>query len=106
MLELEDIKLWCRVDDDFEDSLLEQLSNAAQRVIENHTGRTLYVTESAIPKDPDTGVWLDESALLLNDDITSAIEVLIAHLYADREGSEQMPPAVMMLIGPYRHYFF
>ena len=63
MLELDIIKQHVRLEPDFveDDALLDTYSTAAQRLIENHTGRTLYATAGEIPTetDPDTGEILE-----------------------------------------------
>lgn len=113
MLELDIIKQHVRLepDDDEDDTLLETYANAAARYVENHTGRKLYATASDIPKD-DEGSDADEHALVLDDDIATAMLLLIAHWYANRESvvvgsiSGPLPMAVSALTDPYRHYFF
>lgn len=112
MLELEIIKRQVRLelDDDTEDDLLETYATAAQRYVENHIGRTLYATAEEIPKDEETGDPTDEHALVLDDDITTAMLLLIGHWFENREavviGStpSELPMAVQALISPYRHF--
>ncbi|MBI46752.1 MAG: hypothetical protein CMG91_04685 [Marinobacter sp.] len=114
MLELDIIKQHVRLEPDFveDDTLLETYSTAAQRLVENHTGRTLYATAAEIPKDPDTGEVTDEDALVLDDDITTAMLLLIGHWYVNRESvvvgaiTSELPMAVEALISPYRHFHF
>jgi uncharacterized phage protein (predicted DNA packaging) len=113
MLELEIIKQHVRLelDDDAEDTLLETYATAAQRYVENHTGRTLYATAGEIPKDEETGAPTDEHALVLDDDITTAMLLLIGHWFENRESvvigtnTSELPMAVQALISPYRHFF-
>lgn len=113
MLELDIIKPHCRIELDFieDDALLDTYANAARRLIENQTGRTLYATAVEIPKDVDGNIT-DEHALLLDDDITTAMLLLIGHWYESREAvivgtiSSELPLAVDSLIMPYRHYHF
>lgn len=113
MLEPEIIKKHVRLELDYsdEDALLETYSTAAQRYAENHTGRTLYATEAEVPKDSE-GLPEDEHALVLDDDITTAILLLIGHWYANRESVvigtivSEVPMAVEALLAPYRHFFF
>lgn len=114
MLDLDIIKQHVRLelDDDEQDQLLETYANAAQRYVENHTGRNLYATDSEIPKDPETGEPTDPDALVLDDDITTAMLLLIGHWFENREAAAvgvsvaEMPIAVHALITPYRHYHF
>lgn len=113
MLELDIIKQHVRLEPDFEDddTLLDTYSNAARRMVENHTGRTLYATATEIPKDSEGNVT-DENALVLDDDITTAMLLLIGHWYANREAvalgaiATDLPMAVEALIKPYRHFHF
>ncbi len=80
VLSLDEIKKHCRIDADFinEDSLLELYRDAAVKEFELKTNRLLY-SESSIP-DP-----LPEKALLLNKHIKSALLLLIAYWYENRE---------------------
>ncbi|MGQ7253974.1 head-tail connector protein [Vreelandella titanicae] len=113
MLELDIIKQHVRLEPDEteDDALLDTYANSAVRYIENHTGRKLYATDEAVPKDTDGNVT-DEHALVLDDDLVDAMLLLIAHRYANREAvvvgsiSSELPMAVKDLIEPYRHYFF
>tara|TARA_R110000850_G_scaffold264606_1_gene393786 strand:+ start:27334 stop:27681 length:348 start_codon:yes stop_codon:yes gene_type:complete len=114
MLELDIIKQHVQLELDFveDDTLLDTYSTAAQRLVENRTGRTLYATAGEIPTDPDTGEVTDEDALVLDDDITTAMLLLIGHWYANRESvvvgtiTSELPMAVDSLILPYRHFHF
>ncbi|EDM47760.1 head-tail connector protein [Marinobacter algicola] len=114
MLELDIIKQHVRLelDETEEDALLETYSTAAQRMVENHTGRNLYATANEIPKDPETDEVTDEDALVLDDDITTAMLLLIGHWYTNRESvvvgtiTSELPMAVEALISPYRHFHF
>ncbi|MBY6102304.1 head-tail connector protein [Marinobacter nauticus] len=114
MLELDIIKphLRLELDDSEEDALLETYATAAQRYVENHIGRNLYATAGEIPKDPETGEPTDDHALVLDDDITAAMLLLIGHWYVNRESvvvgsiTAEVPMAVDALICPYRHFYF
>lgn len=111
MLELPLIKQHVRLEQDFieDDRLLETYCRAAQRLVENQTGRTLYTQEEAIPTDAE-GVATDEHALVMNDDIATAMLLVIGHWYATRESvvigtiTATTPMAFESLISPYRHY--
>lgn len=106
MLDLEIIKQQCRIeqDEDEEDALLETYATAARRLIENKTGRNLYATSGEIPVDGD------ERALVLDDDITTAMLLLINHWYENRGAvvvgsiSSELPKAVDAFIEPYQYY--
>lgn len=112
MLELDIIKQHVRLELDFtdDDTLLDTYATAATRLIENQTGRTLYATAGEIPTDLETGEVTDDSALVLDDDITTAMLLLIGHWYENRESVvvgtivADLPMAVEALISPYRHY--
>src|SRR5690554_3005952 len=112
MLELDIIRQQCRLepDDTDEDALLETYATAAQRMVENRTGRMLYATEGEIPKDAETGEPTDEHALVLDDDLTTAMLLLISHWFENREAvvigtiTSELPMAVDALIKPYQHF--
>lgn len=114
MLELDIIKQQVRLEPDSveEDTLLDTYSTAARRMVENVTGRTLYATAGEIPTDPITTEPTDLSALVLDDDITTAMLLLIGHWYANRESvvigstATELPLAVESLLAPYRHFYF
>lgn len=113
MLELDIIKQHVRLEPDEteDDALLDTYAAAAASLVENKTGRTLYATTSAVPVDDD-GVVTDDHALVLNDDLVTAMLLLIGTWYANRESvvvgsiSSELPMGVKALIEPYRHYFF
>lgn len=113
MLELDIIKQHVRLEPDFDedDTLLDTYATAAHRYVENHTGRNLYATETEIPTDSEGSVT-DEHALVLDDDLTTAMLLLIGHWYENREAvamgtiATQVPMAVEALITPYRHFHF
>lgn len=104
MLELDIIKQHVRLELDFDadDTLLDTYAGAAKRYVERYTDRKLYATtsESGYADDPD--------ALLLDDDITVAMLLLIGHWYANREGvvigtiPAEAPMAIESLLWPYR----
>jgi len=112
MLDLSIIKPHVRLElaNTEEDVLLETYATAAQRLVENQTARTLYATAGEIPTDSKTGEPTDDSALVLDDDLTTAMLLLIGHWFENREavviGStpSELPLAVEALIAPYRHY--
>ncbi|WP_110685081.1 head-tail connector protein [Salinicola aestuarinus] len=108
MLELDIIKQHVRLEPDFEDddTLLDTYSNAARRMVENQTGRSLFASQAEADKSGK------DNALLLDDDITTAMLLIIGHWYANRESVAvgvsvtEMPMAVASLIEPYRFFHF
>ncbi|ARS51506.1 head-tail connector protein [Kushneria konosiri] len=104
MLDLETIKQHVRLEPDFDDDnfLLDTYSGAAKRHVEHYTDRKLYATTS------EQGYLEDETALLLDDEITVAMLLLIGHWYENREAvvigtiTAQVPMAVEMLLWPHR----
>lgn len=106
MLAVEQVKIHCRIDSDLteEDDWIAARIKAAARYVENYTRRTLY--ESA--NDP---LYLaDPDALLYGEDIETAMLMLIAHWYANREAvvtngnSTTVDLAVEAFLQPYRIY--
>lgn len=104
MLELDIIKQQVRLDLDFDadDTLLDTYAGAAKRYVERYTDRKLYATTS------EAGYADDPDALLLDDDITVAMLLLIGHWYANRESvvtgtiTAELPMAVHSFLWPHR----
>lgn len=106
MLTVEQVKLHCRIDSDSdgEEEWIAGRIKAALRYVENYTRRTLY-------EDPKSLLYLaDPDALLYSDDIETAMLMLIAHWYANREAvitsgsSVTVDLAVEAFLQPYRIY--
>lgn len=105
MIELLTVKTHCRIDDDdtSEDDLLTIYIGAAKRHVENFTRRTLYATNT------DPGFENDEDRLLLDDDVRTAMLLLVGHWFANREAVSdkslsEIPLAVNALLQPYKIY--
>ncbi|WP_333603001.1 head-tail connector protein [Pantoea eucrina] len=105
MIELLTVKTHCRIDDDdtSEDDLLTIYIGAAKRHVENFTRRTLYATNT------DPGFESDEDRLLLDDDVRTAMLLLVGHWFANREAVSdkslsEIPLAVNALLQPYKIY--
>lgn len=106
MLDLDVVKEHCRIDPDFtdDDRLLTIYTGAAARYIETWTRRTLYESESS------EGYAEDKDAILLTDDVKSAMLLLIGHWYSVREAvnigniPSEIPFTVEALLQPYRIY--
>lgn len=100
------VRSHCRIDDDFtgDDNLLEIYTGAAARYVETWTRRKLYKTND------EPGFADDEDRLLLNDDVRTAMLLLVGHWYANREAvvsgntPAELPLAVEALLQPYRIY--
>ncbi|WP_414146885.1 head-tail connector protein [Erwinia sp. BNK-24-b] len=106
MLTVDQVKHHCNIEQDFteDDAWLAARIKAAARYVENYTRRTLY-DDAADP------VYLaDPDALLYGEDIETAMLMLIAHWYANREavvtGVSVATPdfAVEAFLQPYRIY--
>ncbi|ORM66145.1 head-tail connector protein [Pantoea rwandensis] len=106
MIELATVREHCRIDEDdtSEDNLLSIYTGAAKRYVETWTRRKLYVTNA------DPGFDTDEDRLLLDDDVRTAMLLLIGHWYANREAvnigniTSEIPLAVDALLQPHRIY--
>lgn len=106
MLTVNQVKLHCRIDADSaeEDDWISARIKAVWRYVENYTRRTLY-------EDPEDELYLaDPDALLYGEDIETAMLMLIAHWYANREAvitsgsSSTVDLAVESFLQPYRIY--
>ncbi len=106
MLSLELVKQHCNIDADFtdDDKLLVIYTGSAVKYVENYTRRTLYENESSV------GYQDDLDPLLLTDDVTAAMLLLIGQWYENRENVisgqsfSNQPFAVIALLQPYRIY--
>ncbi|MCX2589467.1 head-tail connector protein [Proteus vulgaris] len=106
MLSLELVKQHCNIDPDFtdDDKLLTLYTNSAVKFVENYTRRTLY------EKEASEGCQEDADHLLLTDDVSAAMLLLIGQWYDNREGVisgrsfSTQPFAVEALLQPYRIY--
>lgn len=106
MLTVDQVKLHCRIDADSaeEDEWLAARIKAAVRYVENYTRRTLYedATDPLYLANPD--------ALLYGEDVETAMLMLIAHWYANREAvvtgisAVTLDYAVEAFLQPYRIY--
>ena len=101
LLTLEEIKRQCRLDLDntAEDESLALYAIAAQRSIENSTGRKLYLTAEEVPEDVAWFASLDDA-----QDLKLAMLLLTSHYYANREATtsdslRQIPLGVRELVG-------
>lgn len=79
----EEVKLWCRVDADDEDSTFDLLIRSAQEQAEAYTGRIL--TPETCPQG-----------------IKAAIAVFVADLFRNREGQTVGEKAFYRILNPYR----
>ncbi|CDF99855.1 head-tail connector protein [Avibacterium paragallinarum] len=100
---LDEIKLQCRIDGNEEDELLKVFLRSAKAMIENHTNRKLF-SELPIDNAPD-------NALEVGADLKIAILMLVAYLYENRSGVNELnqakyasfPPAVKMIVERYTY---
>ncbi|MEX9802267.1 head-tail connector protein [Proteus terrae] len=107
MLSLELVKQHCNIDPDFtdDDKLLALYTNSAVKFVENYTRRTLYEKEASEGEYQE-----DADHLLLTDDVSAAMLLLIGQWYENREGVisgrsfSTQPFAVEALLQPYRIY--
>lgn len=82
----EEVKNWCRIDDDADEATIDLLILAAQDAASSYTGLLL---------DP----------LTCPPGIKQAIAVFVADLYANREGQTVGERTFMRLLSPYRVTF-
>jgi len=106
MLTVEQVKYHCNLEQEFtEDDLwITARIKAAARYVEKYTRRRLY------EKADDPQYLADPDSLLYGEDIETAMLMLIAHWYANREAvnvgniTSSLDFAVEALLQPYRIY--
>lgn len=100
MINLDLIKLHCRIDHDYDDELLGLYLDAAKDAVKQHTSRNWYDKGETIPEDDEHGIYWNRAAEL-------SMYLLISHWYANREAVteqslQEMPQGFFSLIQPYR----
>ena len=100
MINLDLIKLHCRIDHDYDDELLGLYLDAAKDAVKQHTSRNWYGEGEAIPEDDEHDIYWNRPAEL-------SMYLLIGHWYANREAVteqnlQEMPQGFFSLIQPYR----
>lgn len=106
MLTVEQVKHHCNIEQEFteDDAWLAGRIKAAVRYVENYTRRTLY--DSA----DDPLYQVDPDRLLYGEDVETAMLMLIAHWYNNREAvatgvsATTLDFAVEAFLQPYRIY--
>ncbi len=106
MLSVEQVKHHCNIEQDFteDDAWIAARIKAAVRYVENYTRRTLY--DSAA----DPLYLADPDPLLYGEDVETAMLMLIAHWYNNREAvatgvsATTLDFAVEAFLQPYRIY--
>lgn len=130
MIALPIIKQHCRIEQDFteDDELIKTYAQAARRHVENFTRRVLVTAgderltafyarrarRRAINEwgdvESDIPLLMDGDPLLIDDDVRTAILMLVAHWYENREAvqmssiSHVTAMAVKELLEPYKVY--
>lgn len=91
---LAEAKLHLRVDSSAEDSAIQIYLNGAEKSIENYLARSLYATSAGD----------DETGLVMNDAVKSAILLQTAMIYENRNAKDsvEMPYVVKWILDPYR----
>jgi len=106
MLTIDKAKHHCNIEQEFteDDDWFDVRIKAAVRYVENYTRRKMYYEEA------EPAYLLDPDALLYGEDIETAMLLLIAHWYENREAvnvgniTSTFDFAVEALLQPYRIY--
>lgn len=104
MINLDLIKIQCRVSTDDDDALLIQYLNASVGLAQNYLSRRIYENEDALN---DAG---DENGIVINETIKQALLMTISHFYEHREAivtgitSKAVELGFRALLQPYRIY--
>lgn len=92
MITLEQVKYQCRIEHDEENDILVLYIQSAQVFCENYLDRKIY----------DNADFDDETGIEVTPLIKQAMLLLVAHWYAVRELTPNVPQAVYELLCPYR----
>lgn len=100
MINLDLIKLHCRIDQDYDDELLGLYLDAAKDAVRQHTSRNWYGEAEQIPEDDEHGIHWNRAAEL-------SMYLLIGHWYESRSAvtdlnMKELPMGFFALIQPYR----
>ncbi len=100
MINLDLIKLHCRIDHDYDDELLGLYLDAAKDAVKQHTSRNWYDDSEQIPDEDEHGIRWNRAAEL-------SMYLLIGHWYESRSAvtdlnMKELPMGFFALIQPYR----
>lgn len=108
LVELDTLKLHCRVDSSDEDALINIYGDAADERIESYLNRKVYSTQTALSAAVTAGTAGDDP-MVVNDSIKAAEMLIVGHLYNNRESVVEskiemieLPMGVSYLLTPYR----
>lgn len=108
LVDLDTLKLHCRIDINDEDALVVIYGDAADERIESYLNRRVFTTQSALNTAVTAGTAGDDP-MVVNDSIKAAIMLLVGHLYNNRESTVdprtemvELPMGVSYLLTPYR----
>lgn len=105
LIALPQLKQHLRVDHDSEDALIQMYADAAEQAVLGHIQRRVYPEEVLLPL-PDAPDY-DEFHMHVTAAIRTAIMMLVAQMYDDRDaetpqGDAVLPQPVRMLLAQYR----
>ncbi|WLF83797.1 head-tail connector protein [Moraxella sp. ZY210820] len=92
MITLEQVKFQCRIEHDEEDDILTLYILSAQEFCQNYLDRKIYIDNA----------FDDETGIEITPIIKQAMLLLVAHWYAVRELTPNVPQSVYELLRPYR----
>jgi Phage gp6-like head-tail connector protein len=108
LVELDTLKLHCRVDSNDEDTIITIYGEAADERVMSYLGRNVYTTQVALTAAVTAGTAGDDP-MVVNDSIKASIMLLVGHLYSNRESTVdprtemvELPMGVSYLLTPYR----
>lgn len=90
-----------------DDADLQLKINAAELLAQEYAGRRIYATQQELDDAVAAGSAGDTPPMVVNDLVRSAMLLLVAHLYENREdvtygAPVQLPTGARVLLGPYR----
>lgn len=108
LVDLNTLKLHCRVDGDDEDALFSAYGEASEERVASYLNRKIYPNQTDLDTAVTAGTAGDDP-MIVNESVKAAIMLLVGHLYANREAvveskieMVELPMGVMFLLTPYR----
>ena len=102
MITAEQVKQQCRITHDMENDLLTHLAAAATSACLAYLNRPVFADDAALQAAIALDASVAEFGMVATKDITWAMLITAAYLYADREGDSELPTGAITLLRAHR----